>query len=148
MSRKIAQKLTESCPNVAWKLPKSGFRIASNWLQSGGHPKVASKWLQNTAGNKKGGGRFAPAPFFVVCYILKPFWSHFWMPATLTPVWSNSETTFGQLSGNIRATFCQLLGNFRTTVRLISKYAHELEMRRWQLSPKNKPGHELETSAV
>ena len=62
--RALISNSAESCLGVARKLPESGVRIPSDWLQSGGHPKVVSKWLQDTRHDKKKGAGASRPPSF------------------------------------------------------------------------------------
>ena len=93
---------------------KSGFRMASDWLQSGGHPKVASKWLQNTiTTNPRGRARSARPPSFVAGSILKPLLDACHFEANLKPFWSQFWATFDKTS-----TKLDLKTRIKCTMRL------------------------------
>ena len=61
---RILSNVVEVSLKFCRKLAKTGFRIASDWLESGRHPKVASKLFQYITNNKpKGVGAKRPPPF-------------------------------------------------------------------------------------
>ena len=77
MSQTVARELLDNCqklPEVARKLPECCLKVAQKWFQN--CFKLASKWRASKSGFKmaseyntqqhKGGGRFAPAPFFLL----------------------------------------------------------------------------------